>query len=102
MGCFPRSRDSSVNDNRRNIIPRLEGTPKLCRRRHRQTDGGKQEEAFEIWSEWSLLYPRASDARKLIEGISENWWLVSLIHHDYKDEDGLWRFLLDGEKDVRA
>jgi methylenetetrahydrofolate reductase (NADPH) len=59
-----------------------------------------QEEAFDIWSEWSLLYPRLSPARKLLEGIAGEWWLVSLIHHDYKDAGALWRFLL--EDDTRA
>lgn len=54
-----------------------------------------KEEAFDIWREWSLLYPRHSPARKLLDDVSENWWLVSLIHHDYKDADGLWQFLLD-------
>ncbi|KAK4684368.1 methylenetetrahydrofolate reductase (NADH), partial [Tremellales sp. Uapishka_1] len=54
-----------------------------------------KEEAFDIWSEWSLLYPRVSPARRLLESISDEWWLVSLIHHDYKDEEGLWRFLLE-------
>ncbi|RSH85189.1 hypothetical protein EHS25_004996 [Saitozyma podzolica] len=54
-----------------------------------------KEEAFDIWSEWSLLYPRSSPARKLLEGIASDWWLVSLIHHDYKDTGALWRFLLE-------
>ncbi|KAL1409881.1 methylenetetrahydrofolate reductase 1 [Vanrija albida] len=54
-----------------------------------------KEEAFDIWNEWSLLYPRNSPARKLLDEISNEWWLVSLIHHDYKDPEGLWRFLLD-------
>jgi methylenetetrahydrofolate reductase (NADPH) len=54
-----------------------------------------KEEAFDIWREWSLLYPRSSPARKLLDDVSENWWLVSLIHHDYKEADALWRFLLD-------
>lgn len=54
-----------------------------------------QEEAFDIWTEWSLLYPRNAPSRKLLEGIANEWWLVSLIHHDYKDQDALWRFLLE-------
>lgn len=54
-----------------------------------------QEEAFDIWTEWSLLYPRNTPSRKLLEGIANEWWLVSLIHHDYKDQDALWRFLLE-------
>lgn len=59
-----------------------------------------KEEAFEIWSEWSLLYPRTSPARKLLQDIAQEWWLVSLIHHDYKDEGALWRFLLEEEGQV--
>lgn len=54
-----------------------------------------KEEAFDIWAEWAVLYPRGSPARKVIENITNDWWLVSLIHHDYKDKDGLWKFLLD-------
>jgi len=57
-----------------------------------------QEEAFDIWTEWSLLYPRLSPARKILEDVAGGWWLVSLIHHDYKDTDALWRFLLDESK----
>lgn len=54
-----------------------------------------KEEAFEIWDEWARLYPRNSPARKLIESVSDEWWLVCLIHHNYKDTEGLWRFLLE-------
>ncbi|KAI5451506.1 methylenetetrahydrofolate reductase 1 [Naganishia albida] len=53
-----------------------------------------KEEAFEIWTEWSRLYPQRSASRKLLQGIADNAWLVSVIHHDYKDPEGLWRFLL--------
>ena len=56
-----------------------------------------QEEAFEIWTEWSRLYPLRSASRKLLQGIADNAWLVSVIHHDYKDPEGLWRFLLGDE-----
>lgn len=54
-----------------------------------------QEEAFEIWSEWAVLYPRSSPSRRLLNSIADEWWLVSLIHHDYKDTGALWRFLLE-------
>lgn len=53
-----------------------------------------KEEAFAIWGEWSHLYPIGSDSRKLIEGIAETRWLLSVVHHGYKDEGGLWNFLL--------
>lgn len=54
-----------------------------------------KEEAFDIWTEWARLYPRGSPARKFLDGVADEWWLVSLIHHDYKDKDALWRFLLE-------
>lgn len=53
-----------------------------------------QEEAFALWKEWSLLYAAASPARGFIRSIAESRWLVSVVHHDYKDQDGLWRWLL--------
>ncbi|KAJ9093588.1 hypothetical protein QFC20_007098 [Naganishia adeliensis] len=53
-----------------------------------------KEEAFEIWTEWSRLYPQRSASRKILQGIADNAWLVSVIYHDYKDPEGLWRFLL--------
>ncbi|GJN88452.1 hypothetical protein Rhopal_001418-T1 [Rhodotorula paludigena] len=52
------------------------------------------EEAFALWKEWSLLYAAASPARGFIRSIAESRWLVSVVHHDYKDQDGLWRWLL--------
>ncbi|GAA5903910.1 methylenetetrahydrofolate reductase (NAD(P)H) MET12 [Sporobolomyces salmoneus] len=52
------------------------------------------EEAFAIWKEWSFLYPAQSPSRKFIKAIAETRWLVSVVHHDYKDTDGLWRWLL--------
>lgn len=52
-----------------------------------------KEEAFEIWTEWARLFPMHSVSRKLIDGIADNAWLISLIHHDYKDPEALWRFL---------
>lgn len=54
-----------------------------------------REEAFEIWSEWSLLFPKGSASRKLVEEVKDGRWLVTVVHHDYKDREGLWRFLAE-------
>ncbi|SOV09556.1 related to MET12 - methylenetetrahydrofolate reductase [Ustilago sp. UG-2017a] len=54
-----------------------------------------RDEAFEIWSEWSLLFPKASASCKLIEAVKEARWLVTVVHHDYKDIEALWRFLAE-------
>lgn len=53
------------------------------------------EEAFAIWSEWELLFPARSATRKLLRSIHDTRWLVTVVHHDYKDPDALWK-LLDG------
>lgn len=53
-----------------------------------------QDEAFEIWGEWSRLYPASSASRQLLESVMEDRWLVSMVHHDYKRPAALWEFLL--------
>ncbi|KAJ7286190.1 methylenetetrahydrofolate reductase-domain-containing protein [Mycena rebaudengoi] len=55
-----------------------------------------KDEAFSIWSEWSLLYRPQSDERKLLESVRDERWLVSIVHHDYQNTQALWTFLLDG------
>lgn len=54
-----------------------------------------KEEAFSIWSDWASHYRPGSDDRKLLEGVRDERWLVSILHHDYKDTEALWTFLLD-------
>ncbi|KAH9484119.1 Methylenetetrahydrofolate reductase 2 [Psilocybe cubensis] len=55
-----------------------------------------KDEAFSIWSEWASFYRPGSEERKLLEGVRDDRWLVSIVHHDYKNKDALWTFLLDG------
>lgn len=59
-----------------------------------------QDDAFSIWSEWASFYRPESEERKLLEGIRDNRWLVSIVHHDYKDSEGLWTFLLDDKAET--
>jgi len=56
------------------------------------------EEAFGIWYQWALFYPPESAERELLENASEKLWLVSIIHHDYKNPESLWNFLFEGEE----
>ncbi|ODV94260.1 hypothetical protein PACTADRAFT_45076 [Pachysolen tannophilus NRRL Y-2460] len=53
------------------------------------------EEAFKIWTEWQRLYPKQSASYKLIGDIIEGYYLISIIYHDYKDENGLWDLLIE-------
>lgn len=54
-----------------------------------------RDEAFEIWAEWSLLFAKQSASRKLLEEIKHQRWLVTVVHHDYKEKDALWHFLAE-------
>jgi methylenetetrahydrofolate reductase (NADPH) len=43
-----------------------------------------KDEAFAIWrDEWASLYDEGSEAKKLLEGIADSWWLVSVVDNDY-------------------
>ncbi|KAK7467440.1 methylenetetrahydrofolate reductase 1 [Stygiomarasmius scandens] len=53
------------------------------------------EEAFSIWKNWASFYRPGSPERMLLDSVHETRWLVSLIHHDFKDTDALWTFLLE-------
>ncbi|THG97685.1 hypothetical protein EW026_g4365 [Hermanssonia centrifuga] len=54
-----------------------------------------KEEAFSTWAEWASYYPPDSAERKILEDVRQRRWLVSIIHHDYKDPDALWTFLFN-------
>lgn len=52
------------------------------------------EEAFLLWLEWSRCYKKATNTYKFLNFIYENYYLVSLIHHDFTNENGLWDSLI--------
>ncbi|KAH9952074.1 methylenetetrahydrofolate reduct [Amylocystis lapponica] len=54
-----------------------------------------KDEAFSIWAEWASFYPPDSQERNLLESISSEWWLVSIVHHDYTDASAMWTFLFN-------
>ncbi|KAK7057395.1 methylenetetrahydrofolate reductase [Favolaschia claudopus] len=54
-----------------------------------------KDEAFSIWSEWASLYKPQSAERQLLEKVRDERWLVSIVHHDYRNTQALWTFLLD-------
>lgn len=50
-----------------------------------------RDEAFALWAEWERLYDPGSPTARLLRQIMERHWLVSIVHHDFKDEQALWR-----------
>jgi methylenetetrahydrofolate reductase (NADPH) len=57
-----------------------------------------QDEAFSIWNEWSTFYRPDSAERNILEGVRNNRWLVSVVHHDYQNSEALWMFLFDDQE----
>lgn len=55
------------------------------------------EEAFVLWLEWARCYKKATNTYEFLNFIYDNYYLVSIIHHDFVDENGLWDLLLDIE-----
>lgn len=52
------------------------------------------EEAFLLWLEWARCYRKDSDSYKLLNSVYNDYYLVSLVHHDFTDEFVLWTTLL--------
>ncbi|CAO1622729.1 unnamed protein product [Jaminaea pallidilutea] len=52
-----------------------------------------RDEAFDIWGEWALLFPKRSATARLLNGIGDKRWLMTVVHHDYKRPEALWEFL---------
>ena len=52
------------------------------------------EEAFLLWLEWARCYKKNLKSFALLNSIYNDYVLVSLVHHDFPNEDALWRLLL--------
>lgn len=55
------------------------------------------EEAFILWLEWARCYKKDTKAYNLLNSIYEDYYLISLVHHDFMEESGLWDLLLGNE-----
>lgn len=52
------------------------------------------EEAFLLWLEWARCYKKDSESYKLLTSVYEEYYLISMVHHDFQDELALWTLLL--------
>lgn len=53
-----------------------------------------RDEAFNIWLEWAKLFPKNSLTNSFLKQMHQNYYLVSVVHHDYVQPDELWELLL--------
>ncbi|KAI8376932.1 methylenetetrahydrofolate reductase-domain-containing protein [Blakeslea trispora] len=59
-----------------------------------------KDEAFELWKQWARVYERESQSAELILDISDNWYLINIVHNDFQDDNAIWRLFdleIDGE-----
>merc|ERR1711904_169002 len=42
-----------------------------------------KDEAFSLWGEWSSIYAEGTESRKLIESISDTYYLVNIVDDNY-------------------
>lgn len=52
-----------------------------------------KDEAFSLWREWASFYPPDSVERRVLDDVWRHRWLITVVHHDYKDPQALWTFL---------
>lgn len=52
-----------------------------------------KQEAFALWLEWRHLYGPDSASAQLLGRLADESWLVTIVHHGFKDEQALWRLL---------
>ncbi|KAI7861583.1 methylenetetrahydrofolate reductase-domain-containing protein [Spinellus fusiger] len=57
-----------------------------------------KDEAFELWTEWAHIYSPESQSAELMKDITEEWYLVNIVHNDFQDDHAIWR-LFDLEID---
>lgn len=53
-----------------------------------------RDEAFNIWLEWAKLFPRNTASNSFLKQMHQDYYLVSIVHHDYTQPDELWEVLL--------
>jgi methylenetetrahydrofolate reductase (NADPH) len=53
-----------------------------------------RDEAFSIWLEWAKLYKKSTPSYQLLQSIHDDYLLVTVVCHDYRNESGLWELLL--------
>ena len=54
-----------------------------------------RDEFYYLGSEWSKCYDEGSDARRLIKEVTESWYLVNIVHNDFREPQGVFP-LFDG------
>lgn len=49
-----------------------------------------KEEAFRLTLEWSHCFPEGEAARKFLETVSKEWYLINIVFNDFQNEYGIF------------
>jgi len=49
-----------------------------------------RDEFYHLGSQWSKCYSEDSPSRKLITEITESWYLVNIVHNDFRNTTGIF------------
>jgi methylenetetrahydrofolate reductase (NADPH) len=93
LGCLSWAGDCELYYHRTRVVLILEGSMRCLASSVVFSLGSFQDEAFSMWQDWASYYEPGSPERVLLEDIHAKRWLVSLVHHNYREQDALWSFL---------
>ena len=54
-----------------------------------------KDEFYKIGRDWSACYDAASPSRHLIDGMMQNWYLVNIVHNDFRLQRGIFNLFAD-------
>ncbi|KAK4499212.1 hypothetical protein PRZ48_009725 [Zasmidium cellare] len=49
-----------------------------------------RDEFYHLGNEWSKCYEENSESRALIKDITQNWYLVNIVHNDFRQDQGIF------------
>lgn len=49
-----------------------------------------RDEFYHLGLEWSKCYDEGSESRKIIREITQNWYLVNIVHNDFRQQQGIF------------
>jgi methylenetetrahydrofolate reductase (NADPH) len=62
-----------------------------------------KDEAFGLWDSWSHVYDEGSPSRKLLSTVSNEFWLINLVHNDFhQPARALFDILLASAQDANG
>jgi len=61
-----------------------------------------KDEAYELGQQWALFYEPDSPSRKLITELMDTYFLVNVVHNDFKDGEAIYRPFLKAGAEFAA